>query len=167
MVATVADPGDLALAMVPVALLMALNFYFHGRYLTERPMDLPAVAAMSFLDLALVTGLVVAWPGAPRGLASPFFALYYPPLLAVGFVAHRRLTAGYGVAALAAYGTACAGTDPALLASVADVKVLTLRLVTMAATIAIAHTYWRVRRAQRWVSTPEHTGRRSAGSAAG
>src|SRR5262249_50371724 len=86
--------------------LMAINFYLHGRYLTERPCNDLLVAAASVFDLAVVTALVMFWHESgliSSGLASPFFVFYYPMLLAVAFVLPPRLAIAYTAATVLLY----------------------------------------------------------------
>jgi hypothetical protein len=135
---------QLAVAVVPIAALMAMNFYLHGRYLTERPSNSIQVGAASLLDLVLITVLVVFWHDG-SGLASPFLVFYYPVLLAFAFVMPRRLAIGYTALAAGLYALVCVGG----VASVAEAKVLLLRVVTMASTGALGTFYWRIQRDRR------------------
>jgi hypothetical protein len=77
---TTQKSSELAVAVVPIAALMAMNFYLHGRYLTERPSNELQIAAASLLDLFVITCLVRFWhgPDVGSGLASPFVVFYYP-----------------------------------------------------------------------------------------
>src|SRR5260370_42056308 len=86
------DQATLLVAMLPLVVLMALNFYVHGRYLTERPVNPAFLMTASVLDLAFVTAMIVLGPG-PRGFGSPLFVLYYPLLLAAAFVYPRWIPA--------------------------------------------------------------------------
>src|SRR5260370_7692746 len=57
--------------------LMAMNFFLHGRYVMGSPLNRTVVVAASVADLVLITGIVAFWPGAV-GLHNQFFVLYYP-----------------------------------------------------------------------------------------
>lgn len=138
----------LALAVLPVVALMAMNFYLHGRYLLERPSNVRQIVAASLLDLVLITTIVVFWhDGAAigRGLASPFFIFYYPALLGVAFVLPRKVSVLYTGLAVGVYGLASVwGVHGAT-----DAKDLVLRLVTMTAVGGLGTYYWRIQRDRR------------------
>src|SRR2546429_5650555 len=57
--------------------LMAVNFFLHGRYVRGGPLNRTAVTVPSGIDLVLITALVVLGPGAP-GLTNQFHVLYFP-----------------------------------------------------------------------------------------
>ena len=96
------DPNALAIAIVPVVVLVAVNFYLHGRYLTERPANPNLIAAVGLVDLGVITAAVLFWPGG-KGIFSPFFVLYFPVILAFAFVMPRKTTLVFTAVALAAY----------------------------------------------------------------
>jgi hypothetical protein len=144
---TTHNSADLAAAVVPIAALMAMNFYLHGRYLTERPSNELQIATASLLDLALITALVLFWhgPNVADGLASPFAVFYYPGLLAFAFVMPRRLAVGYTTLAVALYGL----VSVPQVESAVEAKALLLRLATMAAIGGLGTFYWRIQRDRR------------------
>jgi hypothetical protein len=140
--------AQLAVAVVPIAALMLMNFYLHGRYLTERPSNSVQIAAASLLDLAVITALVLFWHDGRdvgSGLASPFVAFYYPMLLAFAFVLPRRLAIGYTALAVAL----CSAASLPQVHSALDAKELLLRIVTMAAMGGLGTFYWRIQRDRR------------------
>lgn len=138
----------LTLNILPVVVLMGINFYLHARYLLERPANQVLIKLLSAVDLAMVTAIVVGWDvdGAGRGLASPFYVYYYPLLLAFAFVFPPRLTAAFTAAVLAAYTTACLGLNPAMVADASELKLLVLRLITLGAMGGLGTYYWRIQR---------------------
>jgi hypothetical protein len=139
---------QLALGVLPIAGLMAMNFYLHGRYFLERPSNLLQITTASVLDLALISAIVVLWHnghGVQSGFQSPFFIFYYPVLLSFAFVLPRRVTVTYTGATVAIYAAVCLPG----LGSLADAKVLVLRLVTMAAMGGLGTFYWRIQRDRR------------------
>jgi hypothetical protein len=145
---TAKDTTQLALGVLPIVGLMAVNFYLHGRYFLERPSNPLQITTASVVDVALVSAIVMLWhssAGVGTGLASPFFVLYYPVLLAFAFVLPRRLTTIFTGATAAAYLAICAPDVHAL----ADAKTLVLRLVTMAAMGGLGTFYWRIQRNRR------------------
>jgi hypothetical protein len=145
---TTRQTAHLAIAVIPITALMAINFYLHGRYLTERPCNDVLVAAASVFDLAVITALVVFWHDSgviSGGLASPFFVFYYPMLLAVAFVLPRRPAVAYTTVTVVLYAVICLPD----VASAVDAKALLLRLVTMAAMGGLGTFYWRIQRDRR------------------
>ena len=100
------DANTLAFGIIPVVALVAVNFYLHGRYLTEKPANRALIAVLGVVDLAIITLAVLVWPGG-KGIFSPFFVLYFPVILAFAFVMPRKSTVVFTVVALAVYaGTA-------------------------------------------------------------
>ncbi len=95
-------PSELAVAIVPVVVLVAVNFYLHGRYLIERPANPKLIAAVGLVDLGVITAAVLFWPGG-KGIFSPFFVLYFPVILAFAFVMPRKITLVFTTVALVAY----------------------------------------------------------------
>src|SRR5712692_9872671 len=85
--------SDLVVSILPIAALMAMNFYLHGRYLMERPANRLLLLITCGLDVLIITLIVIAWQ--PKGLNNPFFIFYYPVVLAVAFVFPRRISAAY------------------------------------------------------------------------
>ncbi len=140
---TATDTTKLIVGIVPVVGLMAINFYLHGRFLAERPANRALVTVTSIVDIALITTVVLLWPGA-RGLDSPFFILYYPVVLAFAFVMPYRLTAAYTLVALVAYAGACALSTP--LVDTAEAETLVTRLLTIGTIGALGAYYWRIQR---------------------
>ena len=138
----------LTLNILPVVVLMGVNFYLHARYLLERPANQLLVTLLSAVDLIMVTAIVVGWDveGAGRGLANPFYVYYYPLLLAFGFVFPPRLTTTFTAGALAAYATACLGLDPSMVLDASQMKVLVIRLITLGAMGGLGTYYWRIQR---------------------
>jgi hypothetical protein len=140
---------QLALGILPIAALIVVNFYLHGRYLLERPSNVLQITMASTIDVGLVSAIVLLWhssAAAPlTGLASPFFVFYYPALLAFAFVMPRRLTLIFTASVAAVYTAICLPD----LGSVTSVKVLVLRLVTLSAMGAIGTFYWRIQRSRR------------------
>jgi hypothetical protein len=130
------------LGVIPVVAIMGINFYLHGRLLADRPANPVLVAVTSFLDLAVITTLVLVW-SEQNGLASPFFILYYPVVLAFAFVMPPKISIPFTVVTVGAYAAACILADPEILNSVAYVKALVLRAITLGAMGGLAAYYWR------------------------
>ena len=153
MVLWTAENGlGLVFGILPVVGLMAVNFYLHGRYLAERPANRALITTASLIDIALITLVVLVWPGR-GGLASEFYVMYYPVVLAFAFVMPPRVAAGYTLAAVLAYTSACliyGGQffDAGALDIVAT-KALVMRLIAMSAMGALGIYFWRIQRARR------------------
>jgi hypothetical protein len=151
---TTHQTAHLAVAVIPIAALMAINFYLHGRYLTERPCNDRLVAAASVFDVAVITALVLFWHDGgviSSGLASPFFVFYYPMLLAVAFVLPPRPAIAYTSVTVVLYALICLPD----VESAVDAKALLLRLVTMTAMGGLGTFYWRIQRDRRRAATAE------------
>lgn len=136
-----------------VVALMAMNFFVHGRYLLERPANRTLLIALSFLDLAIITGIISIWKG-QVGLRSEFFAFYYPVLAAFAFVFPPKLSLAFAATALGAYTAVVFLSDPALAYRPVDLEVFAVRLITMATMTALGTYYWRVQRNRRRAAAP-------------
>src|SRR3954471_4670622 len=153
--------------MLPIGLmmvLMAMNFYLHGRYLVKQPVQAPLVYLSSAVDLAVITGIVVFWTqGRGTGLASPFFVFYYPALLAFALVFRPRISLGYAAVIVAVY------LLVVLVGSgVGDLraqKTLLERVVTMAATAGLGAYFWRIQRRLAVAAMPHAAAARRLGDA--
>jgi hypothetical protein len=141
--ATSVDAVILPIGLMMV--LMAMNFYLHGRYLMKQPVQAPLVYLSSAVDLAVITGIVVFWTqGRGTGLASPFFVFYYPALLAFALVFRPRISLGYAAVVLAIYLLlVLVGSG---IGDLRAQKTLLERLVTMAATAGLGAYFWRLQR---------------------
>ena len=145
--------SELAFGIMPVIILLIVNFYLHGRYLMERPANSMLTLIASALDLALVGGLYLAWSG-PGGLANPLFVLLYPLVFAVGLVFPPRLSWAYTAASLALYSVlvVASGTN-----GEGDLKMLVVRLATLAAMGGLGGLYWRIVRRESRSNVSDET----------
>jgi hypothetical protein len=144
------NAGDLVVSILPIAALMAMNFYLHGRYLMERPANRLLLLITCGLDVLIITLIVIVWQ--PKGLTNPFFIFYYPVLLAVAFVFPRRISASYTLLVGMAYTGACFIVNSSFLAQVSDQKTLFQRLILMAALTGVGTFYWSIERDRRRVA---------------
>jgi hypothetical protein len=135
-----ASTTELAVGIMPVVILLVVNFYLHGRYLMERPANAVLALLASGLDLAMVAVLFVTWSGA-GGLANPSFLYLYPLVFSVGLVFPPRVSWGFAAACLLLYVLLVL---PSGFASQGDLKVLVVRLVTLAAMGGLGSLYWRI-----------------------
>jgi hypothetical protein len=145
---TASSVAEITINTLLIVVLMAMNFFLHGRYLMERPANRSLLVAISLIDLVVITAIVTVWQG-QVGLASQFFVFYYPVVLAFAFVLPPRLTVVYTALALAAYAAVCLLVGEGFAGSAADYKLLTMRLITLASMGGLGTYYWRIQRARR------------------
>ncbi len=147
---------------LPIVALMAMNFYLHGRYLTEKPIEGQLIIGTSVLDLVIVTLLVAVWPleqGQTR-LDNQFFLFYYPLVLAFAFVMPRKIEAYYTLGAIAIYTTVLllsldlhsVPAHPEYSSSLAfqvNIRSVLFRAIALGAVGGLANYYWRIQRERR------------------
>ncbi|HET8523296.1 MAG TPA: hypothetical protein VFL82_08690 [Thermomicrobiales bacterium] len=133
--------------ILPVVGLMALNLYLHGRYLVERPANVSLLFVASWIDLALITAIIGVW--GRGGLSSPYFMLYYPVVFALALVFPPALAAVNGLMCIIAYTAVCLIIDGGIITDSAELKILTMRLIVIAATCGLGAYYWRIVRNHR------------------
>jgi len=140
---TSTDVALLTRTMPFFLVLMAVNFFLHGRYVMGSPLNRTAVTAASAVDLILITAIVVFWPGTP-GLTNRFFVLYFPVVFACTLIFTRKVEAAYTAVACVAYAAACFVTGT--VHSEADFKILVMRLIVIAALGFLGNYYFRIQR---------------------
>jgi len=145
---TTTNEAELVVSILPVLALIAMNFFLHGRYLIEQPANRAMVVVASFIDLSVISLIVLLWPG-QGGLDNQFFVLYYPIVLAFAFVFPQQITTIYTVVVLVAYAGASFLANPFCLATARDQTILAMRLITIAAMGGLGTYYWRIQRARR------------------
>jgi hypothetical protein len=123
--------------------LMAVNFFLHGRFVMGSPLNRFAVTVASAVDLILITAIVVLWPG-PDGLKNEFFVLYFPVVFAFALVFTRRIEVAYTGLAMLLYAGACVFTGTVQGGN--DAKVLVMRLIVIAAMGFLGNYYFRIQR---------------------
>jgi hypothetical protein len=142
---TSTNVGLLTQTMPFFLVLMAVNFFLHGRFVMGSPLNRVVVTVASVVDLVLITAIVVLWPGS-HGLNNQFFVLYFPVVFAFALVFTRRIEVAYTGLAILAYTLACVltGTVPFDLGN-AD-KVLVMRLIVIATMGFLGNYYFRIQR---------------------
>lgn len=140
--------GELTIAIILLVPLIAINFYVHGRYLMEKPANQYLLMALSTVDVIIVTVIVFFWTK-DSGLASPYFILYYPLVLAFAFVFPARATIGFTLLTLVVYSLACILANPSVVTNSIEIESLAVRLVTLGSMGGLGTYYWRVQRARR------------------
>jgi hypothetical protein len=137
--------GLLTQTMPFFLVLMAVNFFLHGRYVMGSPLNRVAVTVASVVDLVLITAIVVLWPGS-HGLQNEFYVLYFPVVFAFALVFTRRIEVAYTGLAMLMYTAACVLTGTVPLGLGPDVKVLVMRLIVIAAMGFLGNYYFRIQR---------------------
>jgi hypothetical protein len=139
----------LSIGVLPVVCLMAMNFYLHGRYLLERPANRQLIGLAAGLDLAIISLIVLLGALGGAGLRSPFFVFYYPVILGFALVFRPKFTALFSGATLLAYAIFCAVDGMSFNPADGDLKVLVVRLITLATMAGLGTFYWRILRRRR------------------
>lgn len=125
--------------------LMAVNFFLHGRYVMGSPLNRTVVMVASVIDLILITAIVVLWPGS-HGLNNQFFVLYFPVVFAFALVFTRKIEAAYTGLAMLAYAAGCIIVGTVHLDGGNEDKVLVMRLIVIAAMGFLGNYYFRIQR---------------------
>jgi len=137
--------AQITVSILVVIVLMAINFFMHGRYILEKPSNKLLLAITNVVDIAIITFLIMAWPGRP-GLASQFFVLYYPLMFAFALVFEPKLAIPFALVTLGAYTLACAMFDPIGLLQISNFEILAARLITLGAMSGLGTFYYRRQR---------------------
>lgn len=141
-------------AVMFIVPLMVINFFVHGRYLMEKPVNRMLLTILSVVDILVITLLILFWPNA-RGIESQFYIFYYPLILAFAFVSVARNSIIYTVFALILYSVACV-LNPSVALDMLWLERLTIRLITIAAMGVLGAYYWRIQRTRlRQTTAPE------------
>jgi hypothetical protein len=153
---TSTDIGLLTRTMPFFLVLMAINFFLHGRFVTGSPLNRVAVTVASVVDLILITAIVVLWPGS-HGLNNQFFVLYFPVVFAFALVFTRKIEVAYTVLAIVLYAGACvlSGTVPFDLGD--QDKLLVMRIIVIAAMGFLGNYYFRIQRDRLARLSPSRT----------
>ncbi len=140
--------SEMTLGVLLIAALMSVNFFIHGRYLSDKPANQLLTLMTTLVDLTMITFVIAFW-GPDGGLASPFFIFFYPLFFAFALVFNPRLAMGYTILSLAAYAVACFIVDPQFITQSADVKQFVMRMITLTAMTGLGTYYYRTQRERR------------------
>jgi hypothetical protein len=133
---------------------MVINFFVHGRYLMEKPVNRMLLTILSVVDILVITLLILFWPTA-KGIESQFYIFYYPLILAFAFVSTARNSLIYTAFALVLYIVVCV-VNPTVAINSLWLERLTIRLITIAAMGVLGAYYWRIQRTRlREAAGPE------------
>jgi hypothetical protein len=139
------DILQLAVAVLTVIILMAINFGTHGLYLTGKPVNKFLLFLTNFVDVMIITFLVLTWNG-HAGLDSQFFILYYPMLFAFALVFPHRTTVIFSALTMGLYTATCLFTNPNIMFSISSCVLLAMRLITLGAMGGLGTYYYRRQR---------------------
>jgi len=146
---TAETTGELTMGVLLIATLMSVNFFVHGRYLTEKPANQTLILLTTIIDLFLITLVVMFW--GPGGLDSNFFIFYYPLFFAFALVFPPAYTAGYTLLALGCYTGAIMMADIQVFTDPNALELFVMRVITLAAMSGLGTYYYRAQRQFRRV----------------
>jgi len=141
--------ADIQRHIIPLAFLIAANFFLHARYVMGLPANALLLKLASALDLAVITSIIlVVTPQGARGIENPFFVFYYPVVLAFALVFPRAQTLAFSSVVALTYTAVCLLSGAGIRFN-GDEEVLAMRLVTLLGTAFLGTMYWRLQRARR------------------
>jgi len=141
--------ADIQVPMIPLVLLIAANFYIHGRFVMRRPANAVLLTIATMIDFVFITAIILLGAGGKTGIANPFFVLYYPVMLAYALVFPRRRTLIMAVILIVVYLLICVFIPPRVSIANEDEKVLAVRTVMLLITALLGTMYWRIQRRRR------------------
>ena len=141
--------ADIQLPMIPLVLLIAANFFVHGRFVMRRPANAILLTIATTIDFVFITVIILIGAGGSTGIANPFFVLYYPVLLAYSLVFRRRRTLMMASILIIVYLLICLLIPPRVSIANEDEKVLAVRIVMLLVTALLGTMYWRIQRRRR------------------
>ena len=134
-------------AVITLVILMTMNFFFHGRYMTGKPVNQFLLLFGNMVDLGMITALVIFGNAHQTGVNSNFFVLYYPMLFTWALVFSPRITIVFSAITLALYTMAClffSGTP--LMLDGAQIHTLIANMITLGAMSGLGTYYYRRQR---------------------
>lgn len=141
--------ADIQIPMIPLVLLIAANFFVHGRFVMRRPANAILLTIATTIDFVFITVIILLGAGGSTGIANPFFVLYYPVLLAYSLVFRRRRTLMMASILIIVYLLICLLIPPRVSIANEDEKVLAVRIVMLLVTALLGTMYWRIQRRRR------------------
>ncbi|UCC16456.1 MAG: hypothetical protein JSU58_08815 [Dehalococcoidales bacterium] len=139
----VKEGRDLFLGLIPILVMMLMNFFVHGSYLMEKPIGQGLIMITSIVDIIIISLMVVLGP-VGEYFDSQLFVFYYPIVLAFAFIMPRRWAIGYTVITLVLYLVICL-----FKIDIIDGRELFARLLTLGGMGLLASFYWRIMRRRR------------------
>jgi hypothetical protein len=139
---------EMTTAIMILLPLIIINFYVHGRYLVEKPVNQILLVGLSLVDIAIVSLIILSWQE-DNGFASQYYILYYPLILAFAFVMPPKISLVFTILTLGAYASVCLLADLSFTTSWLEIERLVIRLITLAAMGGLGMFYWRIQRRRR------------------
>ena len=141
--------ADIQIPMIPLVLLIAANFFLHGRFVMRRPANAILLTIATTIDFVFITVVILLGAGGMTGIDNPMFVLYYPVLLAYSLVFPRARTLIMASILIAAYLLICLFLSPGVSIADGDEKVMAVRVVMLLITALLGTMYWRIQRRRR------------------
>jgi len=130
----VKEPRDLVIGLIPIVVLMLMNFAVHGSYLMERPVGQTLIFITSAVDLIIVS-VMVGLDQIGQGFGSQLFA----------FVMRRQWAIGYTALTLLVYLLICLFSPGSQI----EWREMFVRLLTLGGIGGLGSYYWRIMRSRR------------------
>lgn len=143
------DVADIQIPMIPLVLLIAANFYLHGRFVMRKPANAILLTIATTVDFLFITLVIVLGAGGETGINNPFFVLYFPVMLAYSLVFPRRRALAMAIILIVVYLLICLFLPPGVSIANGDEKVLAVRVVMLLITALLGTMYWRIQRVRR------------------
>jgi hypothetical protein len=143
------DVADIQIPMIPLVLLIAANFYLHGRFVMRKPANAILLTIATSVDFLFITLVIVLGAGGETGINNPFFVLYFPVMLAYSLVFPRRRALAMAIILIVVYLLICLFLPPGVSIANGDEKVLAVRVVMLLITALLGTMYWRIQRMRR------------------
>lgn len=140
--------AEILKAVIILLPLMIINFYVHGRYLMEKPVNQTLLFGLSIVDIVIVSLILLLWQE-DNAFASPYYFFYYPIILAFAFVMPPRISVVFTILTLAVYAGLCFLDVPSILKYSLQIERLVIRLITLASMGGLGMFYWRIQRQRR------------------
>lgn len=150
--------AEMMTAILILLPLITINFYVHGRYLVEKPVNQILLVGLSLVDVAIVSLIILSWQ-ANNGFVSQYYIFYYPLILAFAFVMPPKISVVFTILTLGAYTVVCLLADSSFTTSWLEIERLVIRFITLAAMSGLGMFYWRIQRRRRREALQGHTSR--------
>ena len=141
--------ANIQIPMIPLVLLIAANFYLHGRFVMRKPANAILLTIATTVDIIFITLIIVLGAGGETGINNPFFVLYFPVLLAFSLVFPRKRTLVMTFLLITMYLLICILLPPRVSFAKGEEEVLAVRIIMLLTTALLGTMYWRIQRMYR------------------
>lgn len=141
--------ANIQIPMIPLVLLIAANFYLHGRFVMRKPANAVLLTIATTVDIIFITLIIVLGAGGATGINNPFFVLYFPVLLAFSLVFPRKKTLVMTFLLITMYLLICILLPPRVSIAKGEEEVLAVRIIMLLTTALLGTMYWRIQRMYR------------------